>query len=291
MTPNYEHIQTSERISINVQRRVAACFPFHWHHHAEFELTLITEADGSLFVADMIHPFAKNHLALFSPFLPHAYLSVRSEPSEGEHEKKHEAVVAHFLASHVTPWPESMHIEKLLKRAQSGLLFSGEGIDDVIEKFKTLPDEDNHARVLKLLSILHQLGSDSRIMIKPLSTSKQYTRKSVDARINHTLTYLTENFAEQITQAEVAEQLGMTPPSFARLMQRSLGRRFTHILHDIRINHASQLLRETDKPITVIALESGFNNLSNFNRIFLRLKMMPPMSYRLQHQQHLRYTK
>ena len=53
-------------------------------------------------------------------------------------------------------------------------------------------------------------------------------------------------------------------------------------INELRIGRACRLLAETDYPITEIAFSCGFPNLANFNRQFLRLKIMPPREWRRQ---------
>ena len=81
---------------------------------------------------------------------------------------------------------------------------------------------------------------------------------------------------------EVAELLGMTPSAFSRFFRRATGRTFVDYLGALRIAHACELLVETDLPVLQISLAAGFNNLSNFNRRFRRLKGMTPGEYRRQ---------
>jgi transcriptional regulator GlxA family with amidase domain len=72
----------------------------------------------------------------------------------------------------------------------------------------------------------------------------------------------------------------MTCPTFSRLFKKNTGHRFVDYLRKLRIGHACRLLSGTQLPVTRVCFESGYNNLSNFNRHFLREKRLTPTAYR-----------
>ncbi len=72
----------------------------------------------------------------------------------------------------------------------------------------------------------------------------------------------------------------MSPPSFSRFFHRATNRTFRAFLNEVRIGHASRLLLETDQSVVEICHDSGFGNLSNFNRQFLKLRKVSPRDYR-----------
>ena len=79
---------------------------------------------------------------------------------------------------------------------------------------------------------------------------------------------------------EVAEHLGMTPTYFSRVFKQATGRNFIEFVNRLRISKSCELLADGDKPVTEVCFESGFNNISNFNRRFQQLKGMTPSHYR-----------
>jgi AraC-like DNA-binding protein len=72
----------------------------------------------------------------------------------------------------------------------------------------------------------------------------------------------------------------MSGPSFSRFFRRATNRTFRAFLNQVRVGHASQLLLETDRSVADVCFDSGFSNLSNFNRQFLRLRKVSPRDYR-----------
>jgi AraC-like DNA-binding protein len=102
------------------------------------------------------------------------------------------------------------------------------------------------------------------------------------ARISGIVGYLTEHYSEDFSMADVSARLGMTESSFSRYFRRATGNSFTDFVNRLRINRACQLLMETDRYITNVCYDVGFNNVANFNRRFLQIKGMTPKEFRRQ---------
>lgn len=282
MRPLLEHIAPGPDAGVRIFRRIDPAFEFLWHHHPEYELTLITNSFGQRLVGDAIEAYGPGDLVLLGPLLPHTWHSQESGPGPNQ------AVVAQFRDDAIGPWPEADMIRRLLNRSAGGLSFKGPGIDSLHTAFAALPEARGMARITGLLDVLDQLATDPGIAAVPMSmATTPLEGAALDDRVGRVLARMAAQFTGPMSQAEEAERVGMTPAGFSRLFGRSVGRRFTQILHEMRVAEACRLLRDTPDPITQIALASGFNNLSNFNRVFHRLKGMPPREYRARTAGHL----
>jgi len=275
MKPLLEHIDPGSDAGLQLFRREDESFGFHWHHHRAYELTLIERSAGRRLVGDSVEAYGPGDLVLLGPLLPHTWHSQDGEAGP------HTAIVAQFHAEAVGPWPEAEPIRQLLNRAARGIRFDGPGVAELRDVFAALPEERGLARITGLLAVLDHLASDKSTERVALSTATIPANDApLDARVGEVLGRMAERFTTDLSQADEAARLGMTPAGFARLFKRSVGKRFTQTLHELRVAEACRLLRETAEPITAIALASGFNNLSNFNRVFHRLKGTTPRDYR-----------
>ena len=90
-----------------------------------------------------------------------------------------------------------------------------------------------------------------------------------------------KGFRENLSHSEMARQAHMAPAAFSRLFRRTTQRTFTQFIIEVRLGHACRLLSETDNTVADIALESGFDNLSHFNRQFRRHHHCSPREYRM----------
>jgi AraC-like DNA-binding protein len=98
--------------------------------------------------------------------------------------------------------------------------------------------------------------------------------------MDRVMRYLQQRVAEPVTLEEVAAVAHLTPTAFCRFFKASTGKTLVGYLHELRVGMASRLLLETDLPVSEVALESGFPNLSNFNRRFREQKGVSPREFR-----------
>ena len=91
---------------------------------------------------------------------------------------------------------------------------------------------------------------------------------------------MNQNFQKPVTLAEVAKLNSMTENSFSRFFKTRTGISFMDNLLEIRLGHASRMLIDTTQSISEIAYDCGFNNISNFNRLFKKKKGCTPKEFR-----------
>jgi AraC-like DNA-binding protein len=91
---------------------------------------------------------------------------------------------------------------------------------------------------------------------------------------------LNGRFTEGVTLAEAASVAHLSIPAFSRMFRRTTGRTLVAYLNELRTGLACRELMETGRAVSDIAYDSGFNNLSNFNRRFRSLKGLSPREYR-----------
>jgi transcriptional regulator GlxA family with amidase domain len=106
--------------------------------------------------------------------------------------------------------------------------------------------------------------------------------------IKQVLGFLMKNIAEDVHLSDVARYFGMSESIFSRFFKRNTGHGFVHYVNRVRINRACDLLTQTDKPVTDVCFETGFNNISNFNRQFRKLCGLSPSEYRRQAKRNMK---
>lgn len=281
MKAQFEKVRSSSH-SFVVFERSDPGFPFVWHYHPEFELTLIVDSRGQRFIGDGVSDYGPGDLVLIGPDLPHSW---RSAPVSGAAHGLHRAVVVQFkrdcLGATFFELNEMAAIARMLDRAAHGLAFghtrAGQQAALAMAGMPALPPE---RRVLSLLSILIDLAGESDVL--PLSTGqlRPVCRWEDQQRIDLVCSHL--HFAEEIDYAELARRVHMDLPSLCRFFKRATGRTMSAYVNELRVAAASKLLVETDLSITEIGFRVGFGNYSNFNRQFLKIKGLGPRDLRRQ---------
>jgi AraC-like DNA-binding protein len=252
-----------------------------WHYHDEYELHLIVASSGKAFVGDYIGTFQPGHLVLTGPRLPHNWISL-DLPAQGYPERdlviqfQHEPLAQ--AASHIRELEEVL---PLLARARNGIEFFGLS-DHATRHWHTI----KHAKGIdRFAAFCAFLGALARWSDYKLLSQAQLQSVDNDAQLNQIddiVSRITDKLAQQLSATDLAAELGMTESSFSRFFRRATGNTFSDFVNQVRINRACQLLMESDRFITHICYEVGFNNVANFNRRFLSVKGMTPSEFRKQ---------
>lgn len=252
-----------------------------WHYHDEYELHLIVATSGKAFVGDWIGQFRPGHLVLTGPRLPHNWISL-DMPEGGVALRDRVIQFRHEpLVQAGECIPELAEILPMLERARHGIEFFGIS-DRAASHYDRVRATRGVERFAAFMAFLGDLAtcSDFRLL-----SSVQIQSNEDDATldlITRVLYQVTSNVARSITVGDCARELGMSESRYSRLFRRATGNTFVDFVNRVRINRACQLLMESDRYITHICYEVGFNNVANFNRRFLEIKGMTPRDFRRQ---------
>ena len=156
-----------------------------------------------------------------------------------------------------------------------------EAIMKVYSKLDSLSSEkEGFYSVIKLLTILYELSLCDNIKILSSSSFANIDNNSDSRRILKIYEYINTRYKDPIRLEELADVVGMSPVSFSRFFKLRSGKTISAYIIDIRLGHATRLLVDTTNSIAEICYECGFNNLSNFNRIFRKKKECSPKEFR-----------
>ncbi len=87
-------------------------------------------------------------------------------------------------------------------------------------------------------------------------------------------------FAQPLDVPTLAQLAHVSPAHFSRQFRTTFGETPHRYLQRRRVERAMELLRETDRPVTDICFDVGFNSLGTFSRTFRRIVGEPPSAYR-----------
>ena len=258
-------------------------FNFPIHIHPECELNFIENAKGAQrIVGDSIEEIDEEELVLVTnPHLEHAWKDYRNV-SKNIHE-----ITIQFHPDLLTDTflnkNQMISIRQLFRHAERGVAFSRESIAKVRPLLKTLTCEnDSFYSLIKLLIILHELSIDKGM--RELSTGQFAAnvmhQHSSDESLGRVMDFLSRHYSVVIRLSEVAEMVNMSESSFCRFFKQHTSKSFIDFLTDIRLGAASRALIDSSLSIAEIGYDCGFNNLSNFNRIFKKKLGVTPSEFR-----------
>ena len=259
--------------------RIKKEFTFPLHYHEELELNLIINAKGAKrIVGDHIEIIDDLELVLVGPNLYHAWFT---------HQCKSEEIREVTIQWHKDLFEDRLlrrnqlsFIRSMIERSQKGILFSKETVQQLTPRILSLNQKNGFDSVLELLSILHDLSisRNMRTLSDVSFTNEHFTYNS--RRIEKAFEYMNNNYDKPITLGEVAKLVSMTEVSFSRFIKKRTGNTFIDSLNEIRLGHASRMLIDTTHSIAEISYNCGFNNISNFNRVFKKKKTCTPKEFR-----------
>lgn len=254
-----------------------------WNYHPEFEVHLIRHSSGVAYVGDFIGQFEAGDLYLVGSDLPHDWIT----PQIGNQLLKGRDIVLQFdpsiYRSQENQFAELSIIKDLFDRAARGLLFHGETRDHgrrILESMDGSGSLRDFSRMLELLDLLATSQEYTLLSSQAFIDADHVTGIEEHILIEKALDYLRTNFLEAPALVDVANLLGMSETSFSRFFKKKTGNNYSEHLASLRLWMAGKLLIESDLPITDICFESGFHNIANFNRTFLKRKGMTPSQYR-----------
>ncbi len=258
-------------------------FDFPIHSHEELELNFILNGSGvKRVVGDHTEVIGDAELVLVGPNLPHGWLTNNYIWDEKK-PKVHEIT----LQFHKDLFDErflkrnQLYLMKtLLEKSVRGIAFSRETIESITPRLISLTEKEGFDSVLELMSILNELSMSQNIRLLSNSTFTDENINFQSRRIEKVLTYMRENFMNEITLEEVSKLAGMSEVSFSRFIKKRTSKTFIENLNEIRLGHASRELINTTDTISEIAYHCGYNNLSYFNRIFKSKNGCTPKEFR-----------
>jgi AraC-like DNA-binding protein len=254
-------------------------FDAPYHFHPEFELTLILKSEGKRFVGNQVADFKEGDLVLLGANVPHCW----KNDGIGNENSSRSIVVQFkedFLGIDFFKNPETLPIKNLLDKAKSGILISGKTRDRVAREMIFLQTVPPFQKLLGLLDLLNTIATSKDFEIIDNQPDK-YDLSAVDLeRINKIYAYVIEHYTQDIHLETAAHITNMTETAFCRYFKKITKKTFLDLVTEFRIKHACNLLNSTDKQVAEVCFESGFGNISHFNKQFKVVTGYSPLNYR-----------
>ncbi len=284
MKPRLLNRSNESRQAFSIKRNRFPNFLKIRHYHPELELVYIAESTGTRFVGDNIEKFEPGELVLLGENLPHMWLNDK-DYFHPDSDLVADALCIHFKEDFTgNPFLELAGTEPLIelfKTARRGIRFinlefpAAEMMQDLAK------EKDEFQRLLQLLKLLYKLAKHSKTK---LLSSEGYLERKPEENSDKTHEFIFKNFTKQILLSDVAAIANMNPTAFSRYFKRIHRKTFSRYLIEIRIGYACKLLIENKISVSSACYESGFNNISNFNKQFRSIMNMNPSQYTKQHQ-------
>lgn len=244
------------------------------HQHEELQLSLIIRGLGKVVVGDSVRQFSAGDFFVIGSNCPHLFQSELNDAGV--------KMISLFFTK--SSFGNDFFNLADLAEIQSFFALSNDGFTLINNKkvvkdiMIEMPSQDKLMRFIQLLRLLKLLcHSERHVLTKFIYPKKIGSRDG--QRLQVIYDFVINNFHNQINLDEISKLAFMTPNAFCRFFKKRTNKTFFQFLIELRLEHACQLLLDTDLPIAEIAEQSGFNSISNFNRQFKAQKRVSPSQY------------
>ncbi len=284
MLPKLEKILKSLNSSIAVKREVTPYMDYPWHYHPEYEIIFVEKSYGLRLMGNHVGNFNDGDLVFISSNLPHVWKNDR-DFYVGNENLFVDVYVIHFLedalAKGFFDLPELTKIKKLFLLGQQGLRIKGEDeIKKISELIKAVYKASGLDRLILFLTTLDTLANaESYELLSNVGYAKPAKTEDTE-RLNKIMNFTMEKYHQKIDLDEIADLVNLTKPSFCRYFKSRTHKTYSQFLNEIRIANACKLLVSKNMRISEICYETGYNNISHFNKQFKRITKLTAIEYR-----------
>ncbi|MDO9553750.1 AraC family transcriptional regulator [Rhodonellum sp.] len=255
------------------------------HQHPEWQLTLILEGKGQLMVGDYLGRFEPGDIYLLSSNVPHVFRS-DEEYFASENQKKSRSNTLFFdfdaLGKEIWAVEEFLALKQWMMTIKGCYSIQGkkkESIGRSIQRFGVNAGLEKFLAALTILKSLQEM--EALVQLNQMMPGKDYSELE-GKRMGNVMQFILAESQRNIALHEVAEVANMSKEAFCRFFKERTGKTFTEFLNQLRIHKACHHLQESDLSVSQIAYQTGFQNLSNFNRAFKKYTHHTPKAFRKQ---------
>lgn len=267
-------IPTTDNQSFVIQIDKLEGFYPHLHRHEEIQICWIRKGQGNLLVQGEVFRFVPGDIFIIGSNKAHLF---RNEMDCKGIESFSIFFDANPSKNKLMDLPEMKNFSKYFESLAPCNKIENPELE-ILKKYMLKIQKSSKVRKLdyfiRLLSILYK---NLEIEHSPLSI---YSEKDGDS-MKYILWYALEHYSEDISLDDISGRIGYTPEAFCRFFKKRTGKTFVEFLNGIRISEAcNKLISQENTAISKIAFESGFNNVSHFNRVFKQIKGYSPRTYK-----------
>ncbi len=275
-------IPKTDKEAIRVQVDKVKHFYDNLHQHPELQITLIVKSAGVLIAGDYVGNFTEGDVFMIGKNQAHVFKNDKVYFNT-ENDLHAESITVFFDDNYFGDFfwnlNEMSSVRQLVSEAAGGLRINGEAQLAVANFLKNIVHQNGLEKLISFFNILKTLSENTNFEKLSLSENHWHTPQYENERMNAIVKYTLQEYHNPITIESIAHVANLTPEAFCRYFKLRTRKTYLHFLYEIRINQACKLLQNRDLLMSDIAYQVGFNNLSNFNRVFKMIMGKTPSQY------------
>lgn len=258
-------------------------FSTEFHFHKECQITYIVKSNGRRMIGDNLDTFMCDELTFIGSDLPHVW--------HNDHQELNINQTAASLALYFNPdrlvnalshFFNTSKLEHIISISQRGLLFHGNVKTEIKNILYKMVHSEEIPKTILLLELFQKIvnaTNNDYTFLSSAGYTNTYIVKDND-KIDKIFRHVFENFSKDINLEEVSKIANMTKHAFCRYFKTRTQKTFIQFVNEVRISQACKLINDEKNQIGNIAYDCGYNSLSNFNKIFKKIKGCTPSDYK-----------
>lgn len=240
------------------------------HAHVDYELFLVLAGEASVDNGPVTTRLRRDAMFFINSNVKHKCrvgkdsVVLSYQISYGD---AYKTIALPYIIYDITPTGENVgklaQLRKLLKNIAT-LTVRGATLDNI--KIQSLAYE-----------VMHLLVRDFSNWSPSQLDNNAISREN---RLQMILDYIINNAHSQLSLQHLSDKFGLSVLYLSKYIKRALGMGFNQYLNNIRLHNAVDDLIQTARPVTQIAYDNGFTNLTSFNRLFRAAYQCSPSEYR-----------
>lgn len=253
-----------------------ARFEYPIHCHPEYEINVVINTKGTRVIGDSEESFDGLDFVMVGPYIPHVWKAVNEDNRVITIQFSRDLLNFPILNKRLF-----LPIKQLLIDSVQGLHFYGPEAERIKDEIVELTKIQGFHSALRFLNILHSIAhAPRRKLVSNMYESESLVQHFKSRRISKVCKYIEENISQKITLSEAAELVNMSDSAFSHFFKKQTSISFITYVNNLRVAKACDLLANTELSASEICYDCGFNNKSNFIRLFTKRKNMTPIEYR-----------
>ncbi len=255
-----------EKTLFSIERHTGNTISVDEHFHSLYEFYYLKNGTATYLTNDKIYNLAKGDIVVIPPNTLHKTVS------SGKRER--DRILFYLDRSFIKIAPNAEEIlpnEPLFCHTENNIRLRSI-FEEMLNEANTTNDSLYlEALICELLVVLSRTAK---------SESAENEHIKLPKIISDVLAYIASNYSTDLTLKSISEHFYTNSSYLSRLFKQHTGFTFCNYLNNYRIKEANKLLAETNKPITEIALDCGFNSSNNFCKCYKKLTKTSPLAYR-----------
>lgn len=251
-----------------------------WHFHPEYELHQIVKTSGKLFIGDSVYSFYPGSLFLVGSYIPHNFVS--NAPPDAVIPGRD--LVVQFRKEWIEACEQTMvefqNLRTVFEEAVFGVEYKDETPQLVFKILNRMDELSATERLSAFISVLDHLARCKNKHVLGRTTYFIDRRTASLRRFNKVVDFIRMHIEDDIRLEQAADHVHMSYKAFSKWFAECAGIGFRRFVIKARINKSCEYLYANNQSIQEICFRVGFNNVSNYNRLFHQILGVTPTEFR-----------